>query len=263
MQIFTVDSFTDQPFRGNPAGVCLLDAPASAEWMQAVAAELRHAETAFVVPDDGGGHQLRWFTPTVEVDLCGHATLATAHVLYERGARGRLVFATRSGTLTTEQTGNDLITMDFPATPAEPVDPPVGLADALGEPFAGVWRSPFDLLVELASAQAVRDLAPDLHLLGSYDVRGVIVTAVGDEPGVDFVSRFFAPASGVDEDPVTGSAHCTLSPFWSDRLGRTELLGAQLSARYGRVHTVLAGDRVRLSGRAVTVWSGELHVKPY
>ncbi|SDQ92983.1 PhzF family phenazine biosynthesis protein [Thermostaphylospora chromogena] len=258
MRVFTVDSFTDRPFRGNPAGVCLLDAPADEEWMLAVAAEMRHSETAFVHGDGDGPRSLRWFTPAVEVALCGHATLATAHVLYSLGASGRLEFATKSGILATERTDDGLIIMDFPAAPPQEAEPPAGLAEALG--VAPVWcgRSRFDVLVEVDSADAVRAVAPDLRRLAEVDTRGVIVTARGDG-GADYVSRFFAPRVGVDEDPVTGSAHCALAPYWSAKLGRDALLGRQVSARGGEVRTTVRGDRVELAGRAVTVWSGELH----
>ncbi|ETK33753.1 PhzF family phenazine biosynthesis protein [Microbispora sp. ATCC PTA-5024] len=260
MRVFTVDSFTDKPFRGNPAGVCLLDNPVPDEWMQAVAAEMRHSETAFVADGgDGGPYALRWFTPAVEVALCGHATLATAHVLYSLGARGRLEFATKSGVLATEQSGDDLIAMDFPAAPPEKTEAPDGLAEALGVTPVWVGRSRFDVLAEVESADVVRALRPDVERLTAVDARGVIVTAPGDGTA-DFVSRFFAPRVGVPEDPVTGSAHCVLSPYWSGRLGRDALVGAQVSERGGTVRTTLRGDRVELAGHAVTVWSGELQV---
>jgi PhzF family phenazine biosynthesis protein len=262
MRIFTVDAFSDRPFRGNPAGVCLLDGPATTDWMQSVAAELRHAETAFIY-SEADGHLLRWFTPTVEVALCGHATLATAHVLYSLGATGSLTFETRGGTLRTERGSDGMIRMDFPAQPVTPVEPPTGLAEALRVSPVGVWRGEFDLLVEVESARAVRRVAPDFARLARIDARGAIVTAASDPadgPDVDFVSRFFAPACGVDEDPVTGSAHCALAPFWGDRFGRLALIGAQLSARGGIVRATRHGDRVELAGHAVTIWSGNLHV---
>ncbi|GIH68924.1 PhzF family phenazine biosynthesis protein [Sphaerimonospora thailandensis] len=283
MRIFTVDSFTDRPFRGNPAAVCLLDETVPDEWMQAVAAEMRHSETAFVpAPRDDqedGPRPLRWFTPAVEVDLCGHATLAAAHVLYSLGGSGRLEFSTRSGVLSTEQTADGLIAMNFPATRATAVDAPEGLVEALGVKPVWVGRSRFDLLVEVESAQAVRSAAPDFERLAAVDARGVIVTATaddgdrdgdGDDDGdrddnrnggrPDYVSRFFAPRVGVPEDPVTGSAHCVLSPYWSAKSGRDALVGAQLSERGGTIRTTLRGDRVELAGQAVTIWSGELHV---
>jgi PhzF family phenazine biosynthesis protein len=257
--LFQVDAFADAAFRGNPAAVCLLDDPASAEWMQQVAAEMNLSETAFLVPRDDGWN-LRWFTPTTEVDLCGHATLASAHVLWETGrlASGAPAhFHTRSGVLTATRDGEE-ITLDFPATPPEPADAPSGLADALGVEPQHVGRSRFDYLIEVADAATVRDLVPDFAALGRVDTRGVIVTSRGDGSGVDFISRFFAPAAGVDEDPVTGSAHCCLAPYWSAKLGRADLVGYQASRRGGTVRVHADGDRVRLSGRAVTVVRGEL-----
>ncbi|MBK1785385.1 PhzF family phenazine biosynthesis protein [Prauserella cavernicola] len=252
MRMYLVDAFTDTAFAGNPAGVVLLDAPADEAWMQRVAAELKHSETAFVVPS-GQPKSLRWFTPTTEVDLCGHATLATAHVL-----GGEQVFTTRSGELrcTAE---NGRVAMEFPADPPQPADVDVsaGLPGVVAEHVA---RGVSDILVVLGDASEVRTVRPDLGVLAALDARCVIVTAPGDHPGADFVSRVFGPAVGVPEDPVTGSAHCTLAPYWSARLGRTELTGEQASARGGVVHTALDGDRVRLSGSAVTVVEGELLV---
>jgi predicted PhzF superfamily epimerase YddE/YHI9 len=254
-EIYTVDAFTGEPFRGNPAGVCLLSEPVPDAWMQSVAAELRHAETAFL-----HGRSLRWFTPTVEVALCGHATLAVAHVLYADGrANGRIEFATRSGPLTTEQDHDGgLIVMDFPAKPAIPAPAPPGLVESLNVAPTWTGRSDFDLVVEVASAAEVRAAMPDFGRLAQVETRGVILTAAGSGDA-DFVSRFFAPRAGVPEDPVTGSAHCTLAPYWSARFGRPTLVGAQLSERGGIVRTVVAGDRVKLAGRAVTIWSGQLH----
>jgi predicted PhzF superfamily epimerase YddE/YHI9 len=226
--------------------------------MQRVAAELNLSETAFCVPRADGRHDLRWFTPTVEVDLCGHATLATAHVL-----GGTAAFHTRSGLLTCRGGDDGWIEMDFPALPATPVPIPDGLAEALGRaPVVGTHASRFDLLVELASAEAVRCVRPDHAALARLPYRGIIVTALGDTQGDDVVSRFFAPASGVAEDPVTGSAHCVLAPFWALRLGRTVLMGRQVSARGGIVRMRVEGDRVVLAGRAVTVWEGSLRVDP-
>ncbi|GGO83226.1 PhzF family phenazine biosynthesis protein [Nonomuraea cavernae] len=254
MRLFTVDAFTDTPFRGNPAAVCLLESAAPDAWMQAVAAEMRLSETAFLL-----GDSLRWFTPAVEVSLCGHATLATAHVLYSTGAAsGQVEFSTASGSLTVNRTPDGLITMDFPAKEVTPATLPAGLEKALGVTPVQVARSQLDLLVELPSEESVRTLAPDIEALASIDARGVIVTAAGSS--TDFVSRFFAPNVGVPEDPVTGSAHCALAPYWSARLGRAELVGAQLSARGGLVRVKADGDRVHLAGRAVTVVSGELHI---
>ena len=259
-QPFTqIDAFTDRPFAGNPAAVCVMRAERDAAWMQLVAREMNLAETAFLVPRPDGW-DLRWFTPTVEVDLCGHATLAGAHVLWEEGhlpAEATARFHTRSGLLTAER-GDGLIWLDFPSTPAVEAPAPPGLQRALGVPLGFVGRTPFDYLVEVDSEDTVRQLAPDVTLLGRLMVRGVIVTAASATVEHEFVSRFFAPAAGVPEDPVTGSAHCALAPYWGARLGRTDLRGYQASARGGLVRVRLAGDRVRLGGHAVTMLRGEL-----
>jgi len=262
VQIYQVDAFTDVPFAGNPAGVCMLDAPKDDRWMQGVAAEMNLSETAFPVPRPDGDFDLRWFTPAVEVDLCGHATLATAHVLSETqilvpGTRAR--FHTRSGLLTAGRDG-DRIELDFPATPPEPIEAPDGLLGALGSAAAYVGKTRFDYLVELQNATAVRDAAPDFLALKRLGVRGVMITARADEGGFDFVSRFFAPGVGVDEDPVTGSAHCALTPYWAAKLGKTEMVAFQASKRGGTVYVRLVGDRVRLAGRATTVLRGEILV---
>jgi PhzF family phenazine biosynthesis protein len=267
--LFLVDAFTDQPFRGNQAGVVILRAPRDEAWMQSVGAEMNVAETAFLKRRDDGSFDLRWFTPTVEVDLCGHATLGSAHALWESGeAPGGdgappLRFHTRSGLLTAARSEEGWIVLDFPATPPTPADAPPGLLEALGLPSSAalaVGRSRFDWLVEVASEAEVRGLAPDIALLKQVECRGAIVTAKADSTNrsVDFVSRFFAPAAGVDEDPVTGSAHCCLAPFWAAKLGKTEMIGYQASRRGGTVRVEVAGDRVRLSGRAVTVVRGQL-----
>jgi PhzF family phenazine biosynthesis protein len=255
--IYTVDSFTSEPFRGNSAGVCLLAEPATEQWMQSVAGELRHSETAFLL-----GRSLRWFTPVAEVALCGHATLATAHVLYTTSAASGVVeFDTLSGTLMTQQDLHDgSISMNFPALPATEADPPAGLIDAMGVRPIWVGRSKFDYVIEVASVDEVLAAAPVFAELAKIETRGVMLTAASAEPGTDFVSRFFGPAVGVDEDPVTGSAHCTLAPYWSAKLGRPDLTGAQLSKRRGVVRTQLVDDRVKLSGHAVTVWSGQLQI---
>jgi PhzF family phenazine biosynthesis protein len=260
MRLLQVDAFTNEPFKGNPAAVCLLDREVSDGWMQALAAEMNLAETAFLRPD-GDGYGLRWFTPAVEVALCGHATLASAHALWEEGdvAAGEPIrFATHSGVLTASARPGE-IQLDFPATPPEPAEAPPGLLEALATEARWVGRSRFDYLVEVGSEQAVRALQPDLQRLRTVEARGVIVTAAGDPgTGFDFVSRFFAPAAGVDEDPVTGSAHCCLAPFWSERLDKADLLAYQASRRGGVVRTSLAADRVVLGGQAVTVLRGEL-----
>jgi|SRR5579884_2766351 len=256
--IVQVDAFTDRPFAGNPAGVCVLSAPADAAWMQQVAREMNLAETAFLSPE-ADGFSLRWFTPTVEVDLCGHATLASAHVLWSDGhlpAEAQARFRTLSGLLTADRRG-DWIELDFPAEPPSVVEPPANLVAALGIEPINVGRNRLDFIVEVASEPVVRGLHPDLGLLATVPTRGVIVTSRADTADADFVSRFFAPAVGVPEDPVTGSAHCCLGPYWAARLGKDELVGYQASARGGTVRVRLAGDRVKLLGQAVTVIRGE------
>ena len=257
--IFQVDAFAANPFTGNPAAVCLLEKEAEAGWMQLVAAEMNLSETAFVAPRaDGFG--LRWFTPATEVDLCGHATLASAQVLWETGRlteNDTANFHTRSGVLTAKRAG-DWIELDFPVTPAEPIEPPPGLSDLLGSVPRFVGRSRFDLLLELTDAEELRDLNPDFAGLSSLPVRGFIVTTKSDVPEYDFLSRFFAPAAGINEDPVTGSAHCALAPFWGERLGKSEMTAFQASARGGVVKVKLAGKRVLLRGQALTVLRGEL-----
>ena len=262
MRIFQIDAFTDAAFKGNPAAVCLLDdRDVDASWMQSVAAEMNLSETAFVRRRDQNW-SLRWFTPTVEVDLCGHATLATAHALLEErllAAGGTARFHTMSGVLTATQSG-DLIELDFPAKVAQPCEPPEGLIEGLGTQPVRVSRNEFDFLVEMANEDDVRSLMPDHALLRRLPVRGVIVTSRASTEGFDFVSRFFAPGSGVDEDPVTGSAHCALAPYWAPRLGKTGFVAYQASPRGGVLRVTLAGDRVKLAGHAVTVLRGELKV---
>jgi PhzF family phenazine biosynthesis protein len=266
MRIRFVDAFTDRPFAGNPAAVVVLDRAdfPDAGWMQRVAAEVNLSETAFVHPVDGE-FALRWFTPGVEVALCGHATLATAHVLHTTGVTtGPVRYRTLSGILTTTPAADGTHTLDFPTAPLTPVEPDPRLLDALGVDALSVHHTgpnTDDLLVEVAGEAAVRDLRPDLTALGAFENRGVVITALAAEPGAgyDFVSRFFGVGAGVDEDPVTGSAHTALAPFWSARLGgRTELVGYQASARGGYVRVSLRGDRTHLTGRAVTVIDGEL-----
>jgi PhzF family phenazine biosynthesis protein len=255
-----IDAFTDHPFAGNPAAVCLLPSWPGDAWMQNVAREMNLSETAFLVRA-AEEFQLRWFTPTVEVELCGHATLASAHFLWETGRtrEAEIQFHTKSGLLRALRQG-DRIELDFPLKPAKPVDPPGGLAEALGVVPVFVGRSKFDYLVLVETATEVRKVAPDFRQLAKLPVRGVIVTSRADDQRFDFISRFFAPASGVDEDPVTGSAHCTLAAFWSQRLGRTEMTGYQASPRGGVVHVRVARERVFLGGQAVTVSRGELVV---
>jgi PhzF family phenazine biosynthesis protein len=257
--VFQVDAFAERPFGGNPAAVCVLEHDLDDVLMQQIAVEMNLSETAFLRRQDDGHWQLRWFTPTVEVDLCGHATLASAHTLWqELGAPDpRLEFETRSGTLRARREAGG-IELDFPAVRVQAAAAPDGLAVALGVPVQSVWRNRFDWLVELDRAGTVRTLQPDVSALGRLGARGVIVTAAADDHRYDFISRFFAPGSGVPEDPVTGSAHCALAPFWAERLGRTTLTGYQASARGGTVGTVVQGDRVLLRGQAVTVMRGEL-----
>ena len=261
IDIVQVDAFTSKPFSGNPAAVCLLaDAGAHPEWwLQEVAREMNLSETAFVIPHDHG-FDLRWFTPTVEVDICGHATLASAHVLWQEGhlpvdrdAR----FHTRGGVLTARKM-DDWIEMDFPACEAESCPTPDGLELALGGSVVSVHRSGPNLLVELPDEKTVRTLRPDMARLSRIDATGCMVTSAAISDRFDFVSRFFAPRVGISEDPVTGSAHCALGPFWGERFGKSELMGHQVSNRGGTVRVSLAGDRIWLGGQAVTVLRGTL-----
>ncbi len=258
--IVQVDAFTDKPFAGNPAAVCVLPEARDETWMQNVAREMNLSETAFLF-SEGDAYRLRWFTPTVEVDLCGHATVASAHVLYETDLVPRhkqVRFQTRSGLLTADY-DDGWIKLNFPATRAEPADAPLHFDKALGgiQPRY-IGRSKFDYIVEVESADLVRNLKPNLGLLELVDARGVIVTARSDDARYDFVSRFFAPAAGVPEDPVTGSAHCCLAPYWAQQLGKDEMTGYQASPRGGVVRVAVRGDRVLLYGQAVTVLRGEL-----
>lgn len=259
-KIFVVDAFADRPFSGNPAAVCLLEREAADDWLQAVAAEMNLSETAFLLRSGADRWQLRWFTPKVEVNLCGHATLASAHVLWrELGERrDTLTFITRSGALTARR-DDDIIALDFPADPPRAVDTPAGLADALGVVPEYVARGRDDLLAVLPDADCVRRLTPDMRLLQSIDTRGVIVTAASNDSRYDFVSRFFAPRAGIAEDPVTGSAHCCLGPYWAERLAKAELRGYQASPRGGSVGVETRGERVRLLGKAATMLKGQLH----
>ncbi|MFI6939050.1 PhzF family phenazine biosynthesis protein [Streptomyces sp. NPDC050418] len=268
MRIRIVDAFTDRPFAGNPAGVVLLDSFPGDDWLQNVALEVNHAETAFAHPLPAGGGAdwaLRWFTPTTEVRMCGHATLATAHVLHSTGrATGTIRFATLSGVLTATVAPDGSLTLDFPTAPLTPVDVPEGVEEALGAKILAAFDTGPDVgnpVMELADEQTVRALAPDIAALARTAERGIIATAAAQEPGggYDFVSRCFFPNSGIDEDPVTGSAHTALAPFWSERLGRTHLTGLQASRRSGLVQVTHQGERTLLTGRAVTVIDGELH----
>lgn len=258
--IYQVDAFADRPFSGNPAGVCILERTAPEKWMQDVAAEMNVAETAFLVRHDDGSYALRWFTPTVEVDLCGHATLASAHVLWDEKilpAAERARFHTKSGVLAAWREG-DAIRMDFPSEPVVASEVPTALTEALNAPFSFAGKNRMDWLVEVADEAVVMAIRPELRALATLGARGVIVTARSASPERDFVSRFFAPAAGVDEDPVTGSAHCALAPYWAGKLGKDALTGYQASSRGGTVLCTHKGDRVLLGGRAVTVLRAKL-----
>lgn len=258
--IIQVDAFTAVPFAGNPAAVCVLSAPQPDRWLQQVAQEMNLSETAFLLPQ-ADGFNLRWFTPTVEVDLCGHATLASAHVLWTEGylaANAQARFHTRSGLLTAQKQ-QDWIELNFPANPSGEVAEPSDLSKALGVAIQSVSQNSLGYVVVLETAAAVQQLQPDFGLLGTLPVHGVIVTALAEpDSDYDFVSRFFAPAIGINEDPVTGAAHCCLAPFWQARLGKSEFLAYQASARGGVVKVRCEGDRVVLGGQAVTVMRGEL-----
>ncbi|NOT09466.1 MAG: PhzF family phenazine biosynthesis protein [Gemmatimonadales bacterium] len=257
--LWLVDAFTDAAFGGNPAGVCFLGEPKPDEWMQALARELNQAETAFLLRADDG-FDLRWFTPAVEVALCGHATLASAHFLWAEHhlkPKATAKFNTKSGRLTAKKK-DGWILLDFPATPAVETEPPPYLLDAVKAPGAPVLKTPFDYLVVTDDPKELRALTPDFRLLKAIESRGVIVTAPSDVPGVDFISRFFAPAVGIDEDPVTGSAHCALTPLWAARLGKSSMVAHQVSRRGGVLRVEAAGDRVILGGQAVTVLKGTM-----
>ena len=262
-KIIQVDAFTSTPFSGNPAAVCILKEAAGDVWMRNVAREMNLSETAFLYPHKGE-FSLRWFTPAVEVALCGHATLASAHVLWEDGhleSGQQAHFRTMSGLLTAERKG-DWIELDFPAVRVEDADPPPGLIEALGLEARYVGKNKFDYLIEAESEEAVRKATPDFTRLRQVHARGVIITSRSDSPEFDFVSRFFAPGSGIDEDPVTGSAHCALGPYWGKHLQRREFVAYQASQRGGVVRVGMEGDRVKLGGQAVTVLRGELLAAP-
>ncbi|MBE9117172.1 PhzF family phenazine biosynthesis protein [Lusitaniella coriacea LEGE 07157] len=258
--IIQVDAFTNTPFRGNPAAVCVLNASQDGDWMQTVAQEMNLSETAFLEKRKDG-FNLRWFTPTIEVPLCGHATLASAHVLWSEGylspnevAR----FHTQSGLLMARKQG-DWIELNFPANPVQTIVVPPELEQALGVPIKSVWHNSLGYLVEVEAAESVRQMQPNIALLKTLPVDGVIVTSQDDREKYDFISRFFAPALGVDEDPVTGAAHCCLAPFWRSRLGKDSFLAYQASTRGGVLKVRYDGEsRVFLSGQAVTVLRGEL-----
>lgn len=258
--ILCVDAFTSKPFSGNPAAVCLLEGEADEGWMLVVAAELNLSETAFLYPISDNEFGLRWFTPMVEVDLCGHATLAAAHVLYERGEVARDKTITFNGvkhTLKADSNG-DGITLDFPLTETAPADGSVALFEGLGVVTLNVYQAGADLLVEVNDEKTVKNLNPDFATLAKVKARGVIVTAKGDDDNVDFVSRFFAPKVGINEDPVTGSSHCALAHYWKEKLKKEKFIARQLSRRGGEIGVEIAGDRVKLTGQAVIIWQGAL-----
>jgi PhzF family phenazine biosynthesis protein len=261
--IALVDAFTSKPFAGNPAAVCLLEQAMPDDWMQSVAMEMNQAETAFLIKEEDQ-YRLRWFTPAVEVDLCGHATLASAKYLYTEGLADPklpIFFETRSGRLSAtpvNKDGKDLISLDFPAIPTSPTQGSSLIRDALGADPVAVYRGKFDYLVELKSDEAVRALQPDLLQVRKFKARGIVVTARSAQPGYDYITRCFFPQSGIDEDPVTGSAHCMLAPFWAERLGKTKMTGYQASSRGGYVGVELVNDRVLLIGDAAIVLKGQL-----
>ena len=259
VNLYQVDAFTDTPFRGNPAAVCILEIAGEETWMQQVAREMNLSETAFLHKQEDG-YRLRWFTPVAEVSLCGHATLASAHVLWETGLLGpdeQARFHTLSGVLSAVRKGDD-IEMDFPAITCAQMSEPIGLGKALGAAPANLCKSDFFFLVEVASEREVRDLKPNFEKLKSLSSHTIIVTSVADSEEYDFVSRCFAPNVGIDEDPVTGSAHCLLGPYWSKHFGKDEFVAYQASERGGSLQVRVRGERVYLMGRAVTVLRGQL-----
>ena len=257
---FQIDAFTNKPFGGNSAAVCLLSNPGKSVWMQNVAAEMNLSETAFLHRQKEG-YSLRWFTPTTEVDLCGHATLAATQALYELGYvtdNKPITFFTKSGALTATKT-KDMIELNFPIEPAEPTDtPPPYLLEALGVNATFVGKNRFDYLIEVATVNEVKNLDPDFNQLKKLKLRGVMVTAKSNSQQCDFVSRFFAPGAGINEDPVTGSAHCCLGPYWATKLGKTKLVAHQISQRKGELFLQLSDNRIFIRGHAVTVLQGEL-----
>ncbi|MBM3267496.1 MAG: PhzF family phenazine biosynthesis protein [Candidatus Sericytochromatia bacterium] len=260
-QVIQVDSFTAEPFLGNPAAVCVMAGPADEIWMQRVAAEMNLSETAFLHPEDAG-YRLRWFTPAMEVSLCGHATLASAHVLWEEGhlqPREAATFQTASGILTAQR-DRAWIRLDFPAKVPQATAAPAGLEAALGADPVSVAKTDRDFLVEVSSEVVLRNLSPDFRALAALPLQGLIVTSPAAAPDFDFYSRYFAPGAGIDEDPVTGSAHCALGPYWAAKLGKLEMTGYQASRRGGIVRVEVRGDRVHLLGKAVTVLRGQLLV---
>lgn len=259
MEIYQVDAFTDKPYQGNPAAVCLLEEPKDVDWLKNVASEMSLPETAFILKEEEG-YNLRWFTPTSEVELCGHATLASAHVLWETGQVDKsedIYFKTKSGVLTARR-NEEWIELDFPIEAVQEEFTPQLLLNALEVEPLYVGKNRFDYLIEVASEDIVKNIDPDLKLLKEVDTRGVIVTSKSNSKKYDFISRFFAPAIGIDEDPVTGSAHCALAPYWQEKLDKKEFTAYQASSRGGSLKIRLADDRVFLSGKAITVLKGEL-----
>lgn len=259
MKIYHIDAFTAKSFKGNPAAVCILEHPMVDTWMQDVAMEMNLSETAFLIRQ-GDGYNLRWFTPKIEVDLCGHATLASGHVLFESGAARRdtiIRFYTKSGLLTAAL-NDGWIELNFPSTPDREVSAPEGLMAALGVEVGYVGKTQFDYIAEVGSEEIVRNMDPDFDALYRVPTRGIIVTSRADSDEFDFVSRFFCPILGIREDPVTGSAHCCLGPFWAKRLNKSNFTAYQASERGGIIRVRVDGDRVCLSGQAVTVLKGEL-----
>lgn len=259
MKIYQVDAFADRIFKGNPAGVCILPEAADEQWMQDVAMEMNLSETAFLYRQ-GEDFNLRWFTPVTEEDLCGHATLASAHILWETGVlpiEQEAVFFTKSGRLTAKKDG-EYIVLNFPSEEDTKMDVPEDLKNALGVPAVYTGRNRLDYIVEVETEEIVRELKPDMEMLKRLHTRGVIVTSRSTSPEYDFVSRFFAPGEGISEDPVTGSAHCCLGPYWQKRLGKVELLAYQASKRGGALRVKMEGDRVLIGGKAITVFCAEL-----
>lgn len=259
MKVFHVDAFTSIPFRGNPAAVCILDEEHDNKWMQAVASEMNLSETAFLLKRSDG-YNLRWFTPVTEVDLCGHATLASAHVLWEKNCLNpdqEVHFYTKSGLLTAHKQGS-WIELNFPVQRPRETEPPKDLLEALAVSPLYVGKNAWDYLIEVEHEDILRTIQPDFNTLSRVDMRGVIVTCRATE--CDFVSRFFAPAVGVNEDPVNGSAHCCLAPYWSNRLKKESFLAYQASLRGGKLKVRIQGERVYISGEAITIFTGKLTV---
>lgn len=260
LSIYQVDAFTNKPFFGNPAGVCVLSQEVTDEWMQKVAMEMNLSETAFLLKVDNG-YNLRWFTPNIEVDLCGHATLASAHILWEQKhlpENEEARFYTKSGLLTAKNIDNGWIELNFPTEPDEETSFPNGLMESLGIDAKYIGKNRFDYIIEVNSEEEVRNLRPDFNALGKILSRGVIVTSKSLSKEFDFVSRFFAPGIGVNEDPVTGSAHCCLAPYWKKRLGKDQFIASQVSERGGILKVRLEDERVYIGGQAVTILKGEL-----